>query len=267
MPEGDTIHHIARRVRVALEGQVPDEIVTPHARLKAEHWPEQLAGRRVEAVQARGKHLLIHFEGDLVIHSHLRMHGSWSVFAEGARDATTRPLGWGRGADWLVIRRGTVHVVQRRGPVLELMSSAKLRLDSRLTMLGPDIVAETPFDRERVLRRLRGDDSGRPIGEALLDQRSVAGIGNFWKVEGCFLAGVDPWRSVGEVTDEDVLAILAGLRPRMQASARDGRQQSFRRIYGRAGSFCPRCGPPARIAVRHQGEDNRVTYWCPSCQR
>lgn len=267
MPEGDTVHHAARRVGAVLEGHIPDEIVTPHPRFARAGWPERLAGRGVTTVAARGKHLLIHFEGGLVIHSHLRMHGSWSVFDETAGtgpDEAGRP-GWG-GA-WLVIRRGAAHVVQRRGPVLELMTEARLRLAPRLVQLGPDIVAEKPFDRERVVRRLRGDDPQRPIGDALLDQRTVAGIGNFWKTEGCFLAGVDPWRPVREVSDEEVDAILGGLRPRMQESSRDGRQQRFRQIYGRAGSFCPRCGPPARIAARHQGDDNRVTYWCSSCQR
>jgi endonuclease VIII len=260
MPEGDTIHHAARRIRAVLEGHVPDEILTPHPRFARERWSERLAGRRVTAIEAVGKHLLIRFDGALVIHSHLRMHGRWRVVLGDERPRRSP-------STWLVIRRGGAEVVQSNGPVLELMSAARLRLDPRLTQLGPDIVATAPFDQDRFLRRLRGDDPSRPIGDALLDQQTVAGIGNFWKVEGCFLARVDPWRPVGEVSDEEALSIIRALRPRMQASATDGRQVRHRRIYGTAGSACPRCGPPARIAARHQGDDNRITYWCPSCQR
>ena len=87
-----------------------------------------------------------------------------------------------------------------------------------------------------------------------------------WKVEGCFAAGIDPWRPAGEVSDEEVLAIVRETRPRMRASAADGIQDRFKVVYGRAGQPCPRCGPPALIKVRGQWDDNRPTYWCPSCQ-
>ena len=156
--------------------------------------------------------------------------------------------------------------MQSGGPVLELTTAGHIRLDPRLAQLGPDIVAQGAFDEARFLHRLRADDPARPIGEALLDQRTVAGIGNFWKVEGCFLAGIDPWRPVGKVSDEEAHAVVVGLRPRMQASARDGKQSRFTTIYGKRGSYCPRCGSPARIASRSQGDDNRITYWCPFCQ-
>jgi endonuclease-8 len=285
VPEGDTIHFAAGRIRAVLEGHVPDEILTPHPRFARDRWPERLAARRVTGVDAVGKHLLIRCEGGLVIHSHLRMHGSWAVIGNKAgtrpgedgssrsgSDARPRLSGPDLGkaplaGAWLVIRHGDALVIQRHGPVLELTTAARLRLDPRLYQLGPDIVAEVPFDQGRFLRRLRADDPTRPIGDALLDQRTVAGIGNFWKVEACFLAGIDPWRPVGEVNDEEVLSIVAGVRPRMQASARDGRQSRFRQIYGKAGSHCPRCGPPVRILSRGQGDENRITYWCPSCQR
>jgi endonuclease-8 len=260
MPEGDTIHYAARRIRAVLEGHVPDEILTPHPRFARDQWPEQLAGRRVTGVDAVGKHLLLRFEGGLVIHSHLRMHGRWRVVPADERWRRSR-------GTWLVIRWGAMEVVQSGGPVLELTTAAHLRLDPRLARLGPDIVAHEPFDEERYLRRLRADDPTRPVGEALLDQHTVAGIGNVWKVEGCFLAGLDPWWPIGKLTDEEALAIIAALRPRMQASAQDGHQSRFTTIHGNSGSFCPRCGPPVRIRARHQGDDNRITYWCPSCQR
>jgi endonuclease-8 len=258
VPEGDTIHYAASRIRPVLEGHVPDELRTPHPRFGRDRWAERLAGRAVRSVDARGKHLLLRFEGGLAIHSHLRMTGSWRVLS-------TTETRWPRAQRraWLIIRRDDRLVVQFDGPVLELMTDGRTRLDRRITGLGPDIVAES-FDEARVLRRLREDDPTRPIGDALLDQRTVAGIGNLWKVEGCWLAGIDPWRPTGKVPDEEVVAILREVRPRMQQSARDGMQDRFKTIYGTAGRPCPRCG--ATIAARAQGDDGRMTWWCPGCQ-
>jgi endonuclease-8 len=164
---------------------------------------------------------------------------------------------------WLVIRRDDRLVVQFDGPVLELMTDGRTRFDRRIAGLGPDIVADD-FDEARALRRLREDDPTRPIGDALLDQRTLAGIGNLWKVEGCWLAGVDPWRPTGGVPDAEVLEILRAVRPRMRQSAQDGMQDRFKTIYGTAGRPCPRCGTLVRS--RAQGDDGRMTWWCPGCQ-
>jgi endonuclease-8 len=162
-----------------------------------------------------------------------------------------------------VLRARGHEVVNFDGPVLELMTESRTRFDQRFAALGPDILGET-FDVETVLRRLRADDPTRPIGDALIDQRTIAGIGNLWKCEGCFLAGVDPWRSAAEVGDDEVRAILAQTRPLMQRSARDGHVTRPAGVYGKAGRACPRCG--ARIRRRGQWDDNRPTYWCPGCQ-
>ena len=259
MPEGDTIHYAANRIRPVLAGQVPDDILTPHPRFGRDRWPERLAGRAVTSVSAHGKHLFLRFEGGYTIHSHLRMTGSWRVLTDGQRRAPAR------GA-WLVIRRGDAEVLQLRGPVLELMTDSRVRLDRRIAGLGPDILAEE-FDERRFLRRLREDDPTRPIGDALLDQRTIAGIGNLWKVEGCFEAGIDPWRPTGQVSDDEARAIVQACRPRMQRSALDGNQSRFKRIYGHAGEPCPRCGAVSKIRVRGQWDDNRPTFWCPRCQR
>jgi endonuclease VIII len=258
VPEGDTIHYAANRMRPVLAGRVPDALQTPHPRFARDRWPERLAGRAVQAVDAVGKHLLLRFEGDLVIHSHLRMTGAWGVYADGRR--------WSRSARraWLVMRAAEHTVVQFDGPVLELMTAARARADRRLAGLGPDIVAPA-FDESRFLGRLRADDPTRGIGDALLDQRIVAGIGNLWKCEGCFAAAIDPWRPTVEVSDAEALAIVRGLRPRMLASSLDGDQARHRTIYRRAGMPCPRCGAPLRS--RGQGDDNRTTYWCAACQR
>jgi endonuclease-8 len=259
MPEGDTIHYAANRIRPVLAGHVPDELLAPHPRFARDRWPERLEGRAVTSVDAHGKHLLLRFEGGLTIHSHLRMTGSWRVLPQGGR--------WPRSprAAWLVMRRAGQEVVQFNGPVLELMTESRTRLDRRIAGLGPDILAEE-FDEAFFLRRLREDDPARPIGDALLDQRTIAGIGNLWKAEGCFEAGIDPWRPTGEVSDAEASAIVRACRPRMQRSALDGNQSRFKRIYGRARLPCPRCGPASRIRVRGQWDDSRPTFWCPGCQ-
>lgn len=257
MPEGDTIHYAANRIRPILEGAVPDELATPHPRFGRDRWAEKLGGRRVVGVDAHGKHLFLRFEGELTIHSHLRMTGSWGTYQAGQR--------WRRSPRraWLVIRHDGREVVQFDGPVLELMTGARARLDQRVAALGPDIVKD-PFPEERYLRRLREDDPTRPIGDALLDQRTVAGIGNLWKVEACFACGISPWRPAGQVTDAEALDLVRWARPGMRESARTGQQDRFRRIYGTAGRTCPRCGGTVR--QRGQWDDNRPTYWCPGCQ-
>jgi len=257
VPEGDTIHFAANRIRPVLEGHVPDALATPHPRFGRDRWPERLAGRAVTSVDAHGKHLFLRFEGDLVIHSHLRMRGKWRV-----RDAgEPRP-----GSTWLAIARGGREVQQLNGPVLELMTASRTRFDQRLAALGPDILAPE-LDETAFLRRLREDDPTRPIGDAVIDQRIVAGIGNLWKCEGCFAARIDPWRRTGEVSDAEAVAILRACRPGMQDSAAHGMQSRFRVVYGRAGDPCPRCGEASRIRSAGQWEDNRTTYWCPRCQR
>jgi endonuclease-8 len=257
MPEGDTIHYAANRIRPVLVGRVPDEIRTPHPRFGRDRWPERLAGREVEAVEAHGKHLFLRFAGDLTIHSHLRMTGAWGVYPDGRR--------WQRAPRraWLVIHAAGHDVVQFDGPLLELLTETRRRFDLRLRALGPDIVKDD-FDEQAFLRRLREDDPTRPIGDALLDQRTIAGIGNLWKVESCFLAGVDPWRPAGRVSDDEALRIVREARPGMRQSALDGHQKRHRVVYGRAGLPCPRCG--TLIRQRGQGDDNRPTYWCPACQ-
>ncbi|MGA9858537.1 MAG: DNA-formamidopyrimidine glycosylase family protein [Solirubrobacteraceae bacterium] len=257
MPEGDTIAYAAVRMRPVLEGHVPDEIRTPHPRHALDRWPQRLAGRAITEIRTHGKHLFLRFDGDLTIHSHLRMTGSWGVYAPGRR--------WRRSPRraWLVLARGGVEVVQFDGPVLELMTESRTRFDLRLAALGPDILA-SDFDHAAFLRRLRGDDHTRGIGDALLDQRNLAGIGNLWKSESCWDAGIDPWRRVSEVSDAEACAIVDAARPRMLESARTGDQDAGLRVYRRNGRPCPRCG--TTIRARGQGDDNRTTFWCPGCQ-
>jgi endonuclease-8 len=259
MPEGDTIRTAANRIGAALIDRDIESIETLHPRFGKDGWPERLAGRKVRAVDARGKHLLMRFEGGLTLHSHLRMGGAWNVYERGRR--------WTRGQHraWLVIRTADHEIVQFDGPVLELMTDGRSRFDQRLARLGPDVLAPE-FDEAAFLRRLRSDDQTRTLGAALLDQRNVAGIGNIWKAEGCFAAGIDPWRRLRDVTDEEVVSIIQAVRPLMQTSVENGFPKSATlQVYKRHGTPCPRCS--TSIRARGQGDDNRTTYWCPGCQR
>ncbi len=258
MPEGDTIHYAANRIRPVLLGHEPDEIATPHPRHRLDRWPERLAGREVVSVDAHGKHLFLRFADDLVLHSHLRMTGSWGVYPTGRR--------WRRSPRraWIVFRARDHEVVEFDGPVLELLTESRTRFDRRLAALGPDICAED-FDEDVFVRRLRHDDPTRGIADALLDQRILAGIGNLWKVEACWRAEIDPWRPVRSVSDDEAREVVRRVRPLMRESALTGHQNRATRVYGRGGRPCPRCGTPIR--ARGQGDEARITFWCPGCQR
>jgi endonuclease VIII len=255
MPEGDTIHRAARRIEQALLGREIVSIEAPQARHRLDRWPERLAGRALRAVDARGKHLFLRFDGELTLHSHLRMGGLWSVHRRGEH--------WRRSPRraWLVIRTPEHEVVQFDGPVLELVRDSRTRFDQRLAALGPDVL-DAVFDGARFLERLRSDDQTRPFGDALLDQRNVAGIGNIWRAEGCFLARIDPRRPTAEVSDEEALATIDAVRPRMARSVAG--EWPTPAVYKRAGRPCPRC--QTTLEAAGLGDDNRTAYWCPGCQ-
>jgi endonuclease VIII len=257
MPEGDTIAYAANRIRPVLEGHVPEAITTPQRRHALDRWPQRLAGRSVTAVKTHGKHLFLAFEGELVLHSHLGMTGSWAVYGHGRR--------WRRSPAraWIVLRSQGHDIVEFDGPLLELVTEGRTRFDQRLAALGPDVLAER-FDAERFLRTIRGDDQTRTLGDALLDQHNIAGIGNMWKAEGCWEASLDPWRRLAAVADSELMAIVEALAPRMSLSAREGPLAIKAQVYGRSGRPCLRCA--TTIAARGQGDANRTTYWCPGCQ-
>jgi endonuclease-8 len=237
---------------------VPEEVLTPHPRHALDRWPQRLAQRALLDADAHGKHMFLRFEGGLTVHSHLRMSGAWQIARAEERWRRARSRAW------LVIRGGGWEAVQFDGPLLELISDHRARTDPRLASLGQDVIG-ADFDEHAFLRRLREDDPTRGVGDALLNQRTIAGIGNLWKAEACFAAGVDPFRQLSEVADEEALVAVRFARERMAAAVHEGVRARPASVYGRAGRACSRCG--ARIRRRGQGEGNRVTFWCPGCQR
>jgi endonuclease-8 len=243
MPEGDSLARAARRLQVLVGERV--EVETPHPRAAVKQLAPRLDGRRLEAVEAAGKNLLLRFEGGLVLRSHLRMSGRWRVQERGS------PV---FGRPWLVLRGAEREAVLWNGPVLELHERA-------VRGLGPDILDDPP-DLDAMVANLRRDPA-REIGDVLLDQHLVAGIGNVWRAEALWDARVSPWRQVSEAAAAELRAILGAAHELMTASVEGGRER--RAVYNRAGRACRRCGTPIR--ARGQGEQNRTAYWCPGCQR
>jgi endonuclease-8 len=244
VPEGDSLHRAARRLQ-ALVGQRV-EVETPHPRAAVKNLAERLDGRTLDGVEAVGKHLLLRFEGGLVLRSHLRMKGRWRLERRGAQRV---------GRPWLVLRGEEQEAVLWNGAELELVGARGA------PRLGPDILGEPP-DFETMVARLRKTPE-REIGDALLDQGLVAGIGNLWRAEALWAARVSPWRRLNEVSDDELQTALEAAHRLMQA-ALDGPRPP-REVYRRAGRPCPRCGGVVRSAP--QGEHARTAYWCPDCQK
>jgi len=250
--EGDTILRLARRFEGTLVGETV-AASAPNPRGKAAAI-DRLDGRRLEGVEARGKHLLLDF-GELSLHSHLGMSGGWHFYKPGARWRRSRS------AAWAVLSGGGWDAVQFGGPTLQVMPTSRLRRDPQLARLGPDILA-ADFDPEPVIAAMRADP-GRGLGDALLDQHLVAGIGNIFKSEACFAARVDPWRPLGDLSEEELRAVLLAAREQMLSAVESGGRHDFQ-VYRRRQGACPSCRGP--ISSRGQGDANRTTYWCPRCQ-
>jgi endonuclease-8 len=249
--EGDTILRLARRFDQTIVGETV-AASAPNPRGKAAGI-ERLDGRRLEAVEARGKHFLLDF-GELSLHSHLGMNGGWHVSHHGAR--WRRP----RASAWAVLSSENWDAVQFGGTTLQVMTTARLRRHPQITGLGPDVLAEE-FDEDAVVAAMRANPT-RGLGDALLDQHLVAGIGNIFKSEACFAVRVDPWRPIGDLSEEELRGVLAAARGLMLEAVKSGRYPF--KVYKRRQGACPRCR--GRISSRGQGDANRTTYWCPRCQ-
>jgi endonuclease VIII len=251
MAEGDTILRAARRLEAALGGREL-AVVARSGPARAAR-VGRLDGCRLERVESRGKHLLLHF-GDLILHSHLGMSGSWHVYGRGAR--WRKP----RSAAWMILSSEKTDAVQFGGPTLRLLTTTQLRRDPVLSRLGPDVLAQQ-FDVGEASARFRAVPE-RELGEALLDQHLIAGIGNIFKSEACFSVGLNPWRRIDGLGPGEIRRVLGAARRLMRESVETGRGDYA--VYRRAGRTCPKCGTP--IAAHGQGEANRRTYWCPRCQ-
>ncbi|MFI5876922.1 Fpg/Nei family DNA glycosylase [Streptomyces sp. NPDC051445] len=259
MPEGDTVWQAARRLHGALAGKV----LTRSDLRVPKYATADLTGRAVLDVTPRGKHLLTRVEGGLTLHSHLRMDGSWKVFANDQR--------WTGGPAHQIRAILGTHdrtAVGYRLPVLELLRTADEQ--RAVGHLGPDLLGPD-WDPQRALANLF-DDPARSLGEALLDQRNLAGIGNVYKCELCFLLGVTPWLPVGELP-ADRSTKLPALAKKLLEANRDrpvrsttGRRGQDLFVYGRAPRPCLRCGTRVRMADQGDGSRERPTYWCPTCQ-
>ncbi|MES2222768.1 MAG: DNA-formamidopyrimidine glycosylase family protein [Acidobacteriota bacterium] len=274
MPEGDTIFRSARALHRALAGKVVTRFEAVYAHLARVDDDKKLAGRTIERVVAQGKWLLMYFSGDLILVTHMRMNGSWHIYRSGEK--WQRP----RRDMRIVIETSDWSAVGFTVPVAEFHTAQSLLRKSLISELGPDLLKQD-FDSEKAGAAIL-ECSGEQIGEVLLNQRVMAGIGNVYKSETCFLCGVNPFREVRTLdrsqldqlvftarkflalnVTEDAdgkISTYVGLRRTTHNSDQSARLW----VYGRRGQPCRRCGTP--IDMRKQGVGARTTFWCPVCQ-
>lgn len=257
MPEGDTIHNLAARIRPVLEGETLVRFEAP--RLNGHLRPRP--GMVIESVGAHGKHLLIRFERDLVLEVHLGMVGTWQLARTGERLRKPAHLIRARvgveGWDAIFFTAPTVRVFVDRGE----------GRTTPISHLGPDLaVAEADIDTA-VARMATVPEPDRTIAEVLLDQRVAAGIGNVFKSDVLWLCRVDPFAPISAISEPTRRALLETASAQIRANLRPGRRQTAPTglaVYRRHRQPCLRCGTP--IQMRHHGDQARSTYWCPACQ-
>lgn len=274
MPEGDTIFRAARTLHRALAGQVVIRFETQLPHLQRIHDDTPLTGRTLEEVSAHGKWMTMRFSGDLILLTHMLMSGSWHIYRPGEK--------WQRSRYDMRIVIATQHfeAVAFKVPVAEFHTAASLSQRDGFAQLGPDILSRT-FDEQHAKSNLEGQPS-LEVGEALLRQHVMAGMGNVYKSEVCFACRVNPFARVQTLTDDQVNCLITTARKFLSANVTDtagdgivtytGFRRTTRRtdpaerlwVYGRRGSPCRRCG--TLIESRKQGRDARITFWCPTCQ-
>ena len=271
MPEGDTIFRTAQALDRHLAGRIVTRFESVYPALTRIDHDRPLAGRTVQSVISRGKHILMTFSGDLVLHTHMKMHGSWHGYRPGAR--------WRRPASDMRVLVATAEFVAVgfSVPVAELLTSRDLMRHETLGRLGPDLL-DPSFDVEAAAARARTEGS-HLIADVLLNQRVVSGIGNVFKSEALFAAGTHPCAPAPDLSDADLIRILRIARDMLRANALDlGRLAPSRGrrtrdsldpgaavwVYGRGGRPCRKCGTP--IQSTKTGLDARRSYWCPQCQ-
>lgn len=261
MPEGDSLYRFASKLRTALDGNV--------VRRARSHGPgpvpqvQRIVGATCIGVRSQGKNVIISFDNGLALRGHLRMFGTWHVYRPG--DPWTKPEREAR----LVLEVDGAVVVNFSAPVIELIEERALAHHGPLASLGPDLLDDA-FDAEEALRRLRDPSrAGVTIGDAIMDQQVMAGVGNIWKHETLFRCGLNPWRLVGDLDDEALRALILKAQELLRAAVgKENASGSSRRpamhVYMRAGQPCRRCSTILRSAP--QGLDIRRTAWCPKCQ-
>jgi len=278
MPEGDTIYRTARTLQKVLGGKVVTAFEAGLAKLASVDDNTPIIGRTVERVEARGKWCLIFFSGDLILVTHMLMSGSWHIYKTGEK--WWQP----RNRMRVAITCGEYQAVAFNVPIAEFHTARSLERQSQVPKLGPDVLSEE-FSVEGGVRALRERAASHPedeVGVVLLNQRVMAGLGNVYKSEVAFAAGVNPFRAMKTITEREVEALVEAARRYMTANVAEGTSEQMvtytglRRttramdhgarmwVYRRQGQECRRCG--AAILMRKQGAQVRSTYWCPVCQ-
>jgi len=261
MPEGDSLYRFAAKLRPALLGK-PILAARSHGPGPV---PQvyRIVGATCTEVRSQGKNMLISFDNGLALRGHLRMYGTWHIYHPG--DPWSRPESQAR----LVLEVDGALVVNFNAPVIELIEERALAHHQPIAGLGPDLL-DDDFDSAEAFRRLREPSRAElTIGDAIMDQRALAGAGNIWKTESLFHAGINPWRRVRELDDATVLGLILKARALLRASIGkpndlDLTHRPTMFVYTRAGQPCRRCF--TRIRSGPQGVDIRHTAWCPKCQ-
>jgi endonuclease-8 len=274
MPEGDTIFRSARALNRALAGKTVTRFDTALAPLASVNDNTPITGRIIEKVESRGKWLIMHFSGGLMLVTHMLMSGSWHIYRTGER--WRQPKSRMRA----VIATADFEAVAFNVPVAQFHTARSLERSTMVPKLGPDLLSEDFSETEARSRLMAQADSD--VADALLNQRVMAGLGNVYKSEVCFACQVNPFRKVSTLTANEVDCILDRSRKFMAANVADGAGDGIityigpRRtthaanqgerlwVYGRQGRECRRCG--ATVLMRKQGSGARSTYWCPECQ-
>ena len=272
MPEGDTIFRAAQALDKALSGAIVTAFETTYAHLASANDNTPVSGRAVEKVESRGKWLLIYFSGDLILVTHMLMSGSWHIYRPG--EHWKRPRSQMR----VVIRTEHFEAVAFAVPVAQFHTARSLERNT--PKLGPDLLKDD-FAGDEAKARIRSH-ADEEIGNVLLDQKVMAGIGNVFKSEICFVCGVHPFRLVSSLTDREIDCLVDSARKLMAANVTEGsgdrivtytglRRTTGRSdpsarvwVYRRKGEECRRCG--SVIQMRKQGAGARSTFWCPECQ-
>jgi endonuclease-8 len=256
VPEGDTVYRAARQLDRALSG----EVLTRTDFRVPQHATADLAGATVVETISRGKHLLTRIDDDWTLHTHLKMEGSWRILEPGQR--------WGRPAHQarVVLETRRAVAVGFSLGIVELLP--RDREEEAVGHLGPDLLGRD-WDEAEALRRLH-DDPDRPLHEALLDQRNLAGIGNMYLAELAFTSGVHPATRVGDVPDLTRLVRRAKLmlehNKQRAAQSTTGNLRDPFWVYRRDTAPCRRCGTTVAVEMLGPPGRERATYWCPSCQ-